>query len=140
LWLNWTRHRHRGLRTWVLFVLGRGPKNGAEIMDAMDAISQGLWRPSPGSIYPLLESMTEEGLVKKLSDGRYEITEQGRVETDWTSRLRGGEPTTVGDILSQLSNNVSYLEDLKKTKSSNLETHSKEIAELASRLQRLGED
>jgi len=140
MWLNWSKHRHRGLRTWVLYVLEKGPKNGAEIMNSMESMSQGWWRPSPGSVYPMLESMVEENLIKKLGDGRYEITAQGREEIDWTSRLRRREPTSLGDILGQISSNVSYLEDLAKSKSSDLQEHSKRIAELAARLQALGED
>jgi DNA-binding PadR family transcriptional regulator len=140
LWLNWAKHRHRGLRTWVLYILEKGPKNGAEIMDSMESMSQGWWRPSPGSVYPMLESMVEEKLIKKLDDNKYQITAQGREEIDWTSKARRGESGSLADIIGQISNNVSYLEDLSKSKSSDLGTQSKKISELASRLKALGED
>jgi DNA-binding PadR family transcriptional regulator len=145
LWLNWAKHRHRGLRTWILFVLEAGQKNGVEIMDAMQTMSQGIWKPSPGSVYPMLASMAEEGLIKEVEDRRYQITPQGKEEIEWISRLRadrmkGREPTTLGDVLGEISNNVSYLEDLSKSESPDLRTQSKKISELAARLQALGEE
>jgi DNA-binding PadR family transcriptional regulator len=138
--LNWSKHRHRGLRTWILYILEKGPKNGAEIMDSMESMSQGWCRPSPGSVYPMLEDMVGENLVKKIGDGKYQITPQGREEINWTSRMRGRAPTSLADILGQISSNVSYLEDLSKAKSPEMQEQSKKIAELAARLQALGED
>jgi DNA-binding PadR family transcriptional regulator len=139
MWLNWSKHRHRGLRTWVLYILEKGPKNGAEIMDSMEAMSQGWWRPSPGSVYPMLESMAEENLIKKLEDGKYEITAQGKEEINWPTRLRRREPASLEDILGEMANYISYLEDLSRSKSAELQGNSKKIAALASRLQALGE-
>jgi DNA-binding PadR family transcriptional regulator len=139
MWLNWSKHRHRGLRTWVLYILEKGPKNGAQIMDSMETMSQGWWRPSPGSVYPMLESMVEENLIKKLDDGRYEITPQGKEEINWPARMGRREPTTLGEIVGQISNNISYLEDISKSKSPELQEQSKKIAELAARLRALGE-
>ena len=145
MWLNWAKHRHRGLRTWILFVLESGPKNGVEIMEAMQTMSQGFWKPSPGSVYPMLADMSEEGLIKEVADRRYEITPQGKEEIEWVSRLRtertkGRQPTTLGDVIAEISNNVSYLEDLSRTKDTNLQVQSKKISELASRLQALGDN
>ena len=88
----------------------------------------------------MLESMVEENLIKKLDGNKYEITAQGREEIDWTSRARGGEAGSLGDIIGQISNNVSYLEDLSKSKSSDLQAQSKKLSELAIRLKALGEE
>jgi DNA-binding PadR family transcriptional regulator len=139
MWLDWTKRRHRGLRTWILYILKNAPKNGAEIMDAMEAMSQGWWRPSPGSVYPMLNSMESEGLIKKMADGAYEITEQGKVETDWPSRLKNGEPRSVDQILGQMSSYVSYLEDLAKGKNPHITENSDQILALGTRLRRVGE-
>ena len=144
MWLNWSKHRHRGLRTWILFVLETGPKNGVEIMDAMQTMSQGIWKPSPGSVYPMLASMAEEGLIKEVEDRKYQITPQGKEEIEWVARLRskttGREPSSLGGVVAEISNDVSYLEDLSKTKKESLTEQSKKIAELASRLKALGGD
>ena len=57
---GWGSHHRRGLRVWVLQLLERGPMNGAELMEQMDRMTMGWWRPSPGSIYPLLDHLVEE--------------------------------------------------------------------------------
>ena len=144
MWLNWAKHRHRGLRTWILLILENGPKNGAEIMEAMQTMSQGIWKPSPGSVYPMLQSMSEEGLIKDLPERKYQITPQGKEEIEWVSKARArrmkGMPTgSLADIIDEISNNVSYMEDLSKMKKGSLTEYSKKISELASRLEDLGE-
>ena len=56
---------------WTLSLIARAPKNGAEIVDEIEQMTQGWWRPSPGSIYPLLADLQQEGLIQKRDDGRY---------------------------------------------------------------------
>ena len=65
----------------VVSMLSNSPKNGVELMDDMEKMTQGWWRPSPGSVYPLLEQLTNEGLIRKREDGRYELTEKASEET-----------------------------------------------------------
>ena len=65
---------------WVFSILQQSPRNGAEIMDQIEIASQGWWRPSPGSVYPLLEQPQKEGNIKKCDDGRYELTEKRKEE------------------------------------------------------------
>jgi DNA-binding PadR family transcriptional regulator len=116
------------------------PKNGAEIMDAMEATSRGWWRPSPGSVYPMLQQLAEEGLVKRRDgDGRYEITPQGREEVEWPSRMERGGARSVEGIVGDLSSYVSYLEDLARTKDQRLLENAGKLKELGSRLTKLGE-
>jgi DNA-binding PadR family transcriptional regulator len=136
MWFNWSEHKHRGLRGWILIVLEHSPKNGAEIMDAMEKMSQGWWRPSPGSVYPLLENMTAEGLIKKL-DGRYELTEKGKEEVGWPSRMRSAYPRSLDEILNEMTSYVSYFEDLAKSDSSKLAPYLQKIKELQERLSKL---
>ncbi len=139
MWLDWSKKAHRGLRTWILVILQKGPKNGAEIMDAMEAGSKGWWRPSPGSVYPMLGRLSEEGLIKKRdSDGRYEVTPQGREESEWPSRALSAGPLSIERILEDISSNVSYLEDLAWSKDPKVAENGRQIRELADRLSRLG--
>ena len=108
-------------------------------MDAMESGSRGWWRPSPGSVYPMLEQLKTEGLIKKRdSDGKYEITPQGREEGEWPARMHGMGPRSVEGILSEMSSNISYLEDLAQSKDSKLAQDNKQIRELASRLAKIG--
>lgn len=120
-------------------IVMKEPMNGAEIMDTMESTSRGWWRPSPGSVYPMLEQLSGEGLVKKReSDGRYEITPQGREEAEWPSRLHGVGPRSVEGILGEMSSNISYLEDLARSKSPKLVETAKQIRELTDRMTKLG--
>ncbi|HKT21417.1 MAG TPA: PadR family transcriptional regulator [Nitrososphaerales archaeon] len=137
--MDWSKKAHRGLRTWILVILQQGPKNGAEIMDAMESGSRGWWRPSPGSVYPMLEQLSGEGLVKKRdSDGRYEVTPQGREESEWPSRVLSSGPLSIERILGDMSSNVSYLEDLARSKDPKVTENSRQIRELADRLSKIG--
>lgn len=65
MWAFGEMRKRRGLRMWVLTLLERSPRNGAEIMDEMEMMTKGWWRPSPGSVYPLLESLVQEGFIKR---------------------------------------------------------------------------
>lgn len=118
MWAHgWGSKRHRGLRVWVLHLLERGPLNGAEVMEQMDRMTAGWWRPSPGSIYPLLEQLEQEKIIVKNPDGRYQLTEEGRGGPDW---MRGmGFPGSAGprnpeDAVRELESYASFLEDLPR--------------------------
>jgi DNA-binding PadR family transcriptional regulator len=72
----------RGL---LLAALLDGPAHGYELMRRLEGQAGGRWRPSPGSVYPLLQVLEDEGLVRgRDSDGRkvYELTERGRTQAD----------------------------------------------------------
>ena len=89
----------------------------------------------------MLEQLSEEGLVKKReSDGKYEITPQGREEAEWPSRMRGTGPRSVEGILGDMSSNVSYLEDLARSKNQELIQNTKLIRDLANRMTKLSGD
>lgn len=134
------RGRRGWLRPWILSLLSTSPKNGAEIMDDIERMSWGGWRPSPGSIYPLLDEMTRDGLIQKRDDGRYEITERGRGESDWPFGMPfGNRPHSVDQMLSEISGYISYFEDLSKTDRAKLEKFQTTIKELSARLSKLGE-
>jgi len=122
-------------------IVSNQPMNGVEIMDTMESTSRGWWRPSPGSVYPMLEQLSKEGLVKRReSDGKYEITPQGREEAEWPNRMRGTGPRSVEGMLAEMSSNISYLEDLARSQKPELLQNSKLIRELANRLTKLGGD
>ena len=77
----------RGL---LLAALLDGPAHGYELMRRLETQAAGRWRPSPGSVYPLLQLLEDEGLLRGSDEeGRrvYELTEAGRAQAD-QSRLR----------------------------------------------------
>lgn len=65
----------------ILELLEERPKHGYEIMKDMEARFGGFYSPSPGSIYPTLQMLEDQGLLTSRSeDGRrvYEMTDAGR--------------------------------------------------------------
>ena len=89
-------HGHRGhwsggripkgnVRGLLLAALLNGPAHGYELMRRLEEQAGGRWRPSPGSVYPLLQLLEDEGLVQgRDENGRkvYELTESGRAAAD----------------------------------------------------------
>jgi len=140
MWLDWSKKPHRGLRTWVLLIIQTEPKNGAEIIHSMESSSSGWWRPSPGSVYPMLQQLTEEGMVRKrASDGKYEITPQGKEEAEWPSRILHAGPRTIEGTLDEISSYVSYLEDESHSKDTKMRQNAEKIKGLAERLSKVAE-
>lgn len=127
-------HRKRGLRMMVVSLLSSSPKNGVEIMDGIEAMTRGWWRPSPGSIYPLLERMKSEGTVRKRDDGKYELTAKANVELEVSFGPRFRRPQTLEDMLNEINGFVSYMEDLRSTGKQELKPHLTKIEGLAKRL------
>jgi DNA-binding PadR family transcriptional regulator len=76
------RKARRGdIRTAALLLLAEEPRNGYEIMQEVQERSEGVWRPSPGSVYPALAQLEDEGLIRAEEiDGRkvFVITDAGR--------------------------------------------------------------
>lgn len=89
------RMRRGDVRTAVLAVLAEQSGHGYEIMQALEEKTGGAWRPSPGSIYPTLQQLEDEGLVTSSErDAKrvYELTDDGRAETERRLDEAGGPP------------------------------------------------
>lgn len=125
-----------GLKILVLHLLSEGPKNGAELMEAIDLMSQGHWKPSPGSIYPLLSKAVEEKLIVKREDRRYELTDAGFEEISMFKTGTGGNPDSIEGILSEIDSNLSYLEDITAEK---LSPHSGLLEDISKKINRITE-
>jgi len=65
-------------RYYILEVLKKKPHTGKEIIDAAFEQSEGIWKPSPGLIYPLLGRLLDEGLIEETKAGKYQITRKGK--------------------------------------------------------------
>ncbi len=124
-----------GLKSWVMYTLGEKPKNGAEIMDSIEMMSYGSWRPSPGSIYPMLNKMVEENLIRKREDGRYEAVNDSYDEFNMFGNWGSGS-RSVGQILTEMDSNLSYMEDLPKDK---VLPHEEKLIRLMDRMGKLKE-
>ena len=51
------------MRLLILGLLAEEPMHGYELLKRIEEITRGFWRPSPGTLYSLLKSLKEEGLV-----------------------------------------------------------------------------
>ncbi len=85
------RHRRRARMKWKIFERGdlkfvilrlvsKTPMHGYEVMKALERESRGYYRPSPGSVYPTLQMLEDEGYLSvEEKDGKkvYSITDEG---------------------------------------------------------------
>ncbi|MEM3556284.1 MAG: PadR family transcriptional regulator [Conexivisphaerales archaeon] len=126
--------KHGGLRFMVLYILKDGPKNGAEIMDEVEKISHGWWRPSPGSIYPLLSVLVSEGLIDKLNDRKYKLTVNGETKVKEFTILMHKNEMTIEEMLDAIDNYVLYFEDLGSNK---LAPYKERIEQISKKLEAL---
>jgi hypothetical protein len=124
------RFGQRGfLRPQIIQLLEKGPVNGVDIMNELQEMSHGWYRPSPGSIYPLLEQLEKEGLIAKNDDGKFELTAAYGEQSGVVDDLAGA--------LSSMESNTSYLEDLQKADGPRLSKHRSRIEKLTRRLEAL---
>ncbi len=64
-------------RYFILELLKEKSRTGKEIIDYAVEQSNGIWKPSPGLIYPLLGRLLDEGLIEETKDGKYQLTQKG---------------------------------------------------------------
>jgi DNA-binding PadR family transcriptional regulator len=80
-----TRMGRGDVRAAVLALLAERPMHGYQIIQEIDDRSAGAWKPSPGSVYPTLQLLADEGLITaEEANGRktYALTEAGRLEAE----------------------------------------------------------
>lgn len=73
------------VRAAILHLLAEAPMHGYQIMQELTERTNGVWRPSPGSIYPTLQQLEDEGLVQAdQQDGKkvYALTDEGRTKIE----------------------------------------------------------
>ncbi|CAA0082789.1 Transcriptional regulator YqjI [Mycolicibacterium vanbaalenii] len=100
------RGRRGDVRAAILTLLTEGPMHGYEMIQEINERSQQLWKPSPGSVYPTLQLLVDEGLlVATESEGSkklFELTEDGRAAAEkietapWDEITRGADPAAMG--------------------------------------------
>jgi DNA-binding PadR family transcriptional regulator len=84
--------RRPNVRAAVLALLLERPMHGYEMIQELEARTEGVWRPSPGSVYPTLQLLEDEGLIISESSGgrkAFTLTDAGRAEAE---RAEGPPP------------------------------------------------
>jgi DNA-binding PadR family transcriptional regulator len=69
------------VRAAVLALLAERPMHGYEMLAELSRRTRDLWRPSPGSLYPALQLLEVQGLVRAVAEHgrrRFELTAEGR--------------------------------------------------------------
>ena len=93
------RARRGDVRAAVLLLLEEEPRNGYQLMQELEERSGGVWRPSPGSIYPALSQLEDEGLVRSdETAGRraFQLTDEGRAYVEENREALGVPWEAVG--------------------------------------------
>src|SRR5688500_8708904 len=86
------RARRGDVRAALLVLLAEEPRNGYQLMQEIEERSGGVWRPSPGSVYPALQQLEDEGLVRveQREGGKaYALTDEGRAHVEARSDQLG---------------------------------------------------
>ncbi|HET9899161.1 MAG TPA: helix-turn-helix transcriptional regulator [Streptosporangiaceae bacterium] len=105
--------RHGGLRLYLLKLLDEAPRHGYDVIRLLQDKFLGVYSPSPGTIYPRLARLEEEGLVThETVEGKkvYRITDAGRAELnrrmDDLADLEDELAASVRDIAREISRDV----------------------------------
>ena len=98
------------LRYWVLRLLSEGPRTGYALAKELE--SRVGWRPSPGSLYPLLGSLAEQGLVEQSGEKppRWCLTEKGK---EALAEMEKGkeEWKIIASLLAQAPKNIPHFSE-----------------------------
>jgi DNA-binding PadR family transcriptional regulator len=75
------------LRLLLLTLLADAPRHGYELIKAVEELTGGAYAPSPGTVYPTLQLLADEGAIAERQDAdssrkAYAATAQGRTELD----------------------------------------------------------
>ncbi len=84
------RARRGDVRAAILVLLAEQPRNGYQLMQEIEQRSEGAWKPSPGAMYPALQQLEDEGLVRveaHASGGRvFHLTAEGKRQAEGQTR------------------------------------------------------
>ncbi|MEV0600635.1 PadR family transcriptional regulator [Streptomyces sp. NPDC050315] len=101
------RARRGDVRASILALLKDRPMHGYEMIQEIAERSGGTWKPSPGSVYPTLQLLEDEGLIASRSEGGkklFELTEEGRTAAEsgsdapWEEAGRGVDWEAMNEV------------------------------------------
>ncbi|MGA5197903.1 PadR family transcriptional regulator [Streptomyces exfoliatus] len=95
------------MRASILALLKDRPMHGYEMIREIGERSDGAWKPSPGSVYPTLQMLEDEGLITSASEGGkklFTLTDTGRAEAEagpdapWEEAGRGVDWEALNEV------------------------------------------
>lgn len=95
-----SRARRGDVRAATLLLLEEDARNGYQLMEEIESRSGGAWRPSPGSIYPALSQLEDEGLIRADESGgrrTFRLTEEGQAYVAENREALGSPWDEAGD-------------------------------------------
>ena len=107
--------RRGDVRAAILAVLAENSMNGYQIIQQIAERSGGVWKPSPGSIYPTLQQLEDEGLVRAETDGgrrTYVLTDEGRayvaehadeIAAPWAAMSEAADGDDIRPLIGQVA-------------------------------------
>lgn len=140
------RNRRGQVRESILALLVDQPLNGYQMMQALDERTHGMWRPSPGAVYPALAQLEDEGLIESFdNDGQkaFRLTETGRqasetIEAPWeavNARFAGHSPQAMKALWEEFAGLVGAAKELARTGTAEqLETAASIVADTRRRI------
>jgi DNA-binding PadR family transcriptional regulator len=106
------RARRGDVRAAILSLLAQSPANGYALIQAITEHSDGAWKPSPGSVYPTLAQLVDEGLITPVDTvaprSDYQLTDSGRayvsehadeLAATWDALTEHGPLDATGELL-----------------------------------------
>lgn len=103
------------MRAAILSLLAEEPSNGYQLIKSIKTNTDGAWRPSPGSVYPTLQQLQDEGLIEPIGEGprtKFTLSDDGREYIrDHADELEAAWQSAVGksDEEAALSGSVAKL-------------------------------
>jgi DNA-binding PadR family transcriptional regulator len=109
------RARRGDVRAAMLLLIENGPQNGYQIIQEIERRTDGVWKPSPGSVYPALQQLEDEGLVRAETEGgrrTYVLTDEGRayvtehgdeIAAPWAAMSEAAEGDDIRPLIGQIA-------------------------------------
>ena len=141
------RGRRGHVRYSILALLAEEPRNGYQIMQTLGERTNGVWKPSPGAVYPALAQLEDEGLIESFdNEGQkaYRLTEAGQaaaadVQTKpWdlvNDALAGWQPDAVKGLWKEFATLAGAAKELTRSgNAQQLEAATKRVADARRKL------
>lgn len=139
------RARRGDVRAGILTLLAEAPRNGYQIMQELETRSRGSWRPSPGSIYPALQLLEDEGLIAQettAGNRLYALTDAGKkyvkahaeeLGTPWENKEGEGSGQATLDLMNEMRTLAGALFQLSQHGSPEQLAEAKKVLQTARR-------